>query len=151
MPDQSADASRVSSSPPTTTTASRLWPAEAGGADTPEALAAASDRLCAQLRAGLGNWIGGDGYATLLQRALDRAVPAHPALAALTGRCGSLEGVVAAALAHGAPAVSAGILGVVTSLIELLSRLIGEDMALRLVATHPPGHDRPEAKGSSNG
>lgn len=141
----------MSSSPPTAATASRLWPAEAPGADTPEALAAASDRLCAQLRAGLGSWIGGDGYATLLQRALDHAVPAHPALAALTARHGSLEGVGAAALAHGAPAVSAGILAVVTSLIELLSRLIGEDMALRLVATHPPRHDRPEAKGSSNG
>ncbi len=141
----------MSSSSPITTTAGQLWLAEAAGADTPEALAAASDRLCAQLRAGLGNWIGGDGLATLLQRALDRAAPAHPALAALTARRGLIDGVAAAALAHGPAAVSAGILAVVNSLVELLSRLIGEELALRLVVQHPPRRDRADAKGSSNG
>jgi hypothetical protein len=41
--------------------------------------------------------------------------------------------VVSAVRTHGAPKVAAGMITVIATLIELLGRIIGEDMAVRLV------------------
>jgi len=141
----------VSATPPAVlAVARRLWPAEVGSSETPAQLATAASALCAQLRSGLGSWIGPDAFETLLQRALDRAAAAHSALASIKAQGGSLDGLGPAAEAHGPAKVRAGVLAVVTALIELLSRLIGEEIALRLVQpSSQDGRQRaePQAKG----
>jgi hypothetical protein len=89
--------------------------------------------MCTQLRLGLGRWIGVTGYRALLDRALGLVRPEHPALEGLSCH-GAEEPLVAAAMReHGAAEVAAGMMAVVAVLIDLLGRIIGEEMALRLV------------------
>ena len=115
-----------------TDAARRLWALAAGDGDASEEVAAAADRMCAQLRVGLGRWIGAEGYRALLDRALGLARAEHPALGGLS--CLGGDGAIMAAVrAHGASEVAAGLVASVAALIELLGRIIGEEMAMRLV------------------
>jgi hypothetical protein len=121
-------------SPDTATdVAHRFWERAAGDASAPEEVAAAVERICAQLRAGLGRWIGVAGYQALLDRALGLARARHPALGSLSCLGEDGQETVAAVRAHGAGAVAAGLMAVVAALIELLGRIIGVEMAVRLV------------------
>jgi hypothetical protein len=110
-----------------------LWARAAGGTDSPEEVAAAAERTCIQLRAGLGRWIGAMGYRTLLDRALVLARAEHPALGSLSCHGGDEEMIMAAVRLHGAAEVAAGMVSLVAGVGELLGRIIGEEMALRLV------------------
>jgi hypothetical protein len=105
----------------------------AGDAKSPEQVAAGVERTCIQLRAGLGRWIGAMGYRALLDRALTQARAEHPALAGLSCHGGDEEVITAAVETHGAAEVAAGMVALVAGLVELLGRIIGEEMALRLV------------------
>ncbi len=97
-------------------------------------MAKAAEQMYTQLRLGLGRWIGVMGYRALLDRALGLARAEYPALAGLSCHGGEEEFEVAAAVrAHGAAEVTAGMVAVVAVLIDLLARIIGEEMALRLV------------------
>jgi hypothetical protein len=120
-------------STPATDAARRLWARAAGDATAPEEVAAAAERMCTELRTGLGRWIGVDGYRALLDRALGLARAEHPALADLPCLGGDLPAAVAVVRAQGAGAVAAGLVALVAALIELLGRIIGDEMALRLV------------------
>jgi hypothetical protein len=113
--------------------ARRLWESAAGDTSAPEDVAAAAGRVCAQLRAGLGRWIGGEGYRALLDRALVLARAEHPALGSLSCDRGDQPVTPADVRAHGAAKVAAGMVALVAMLIELLSRMVGEEMAVRLV------------------
>ena len=115
-------------------TARRLWARAGGDGGAPEEVGAAADRLCAQLRAGLGRWIGAEGYRALLERALELARPEHPALGGLSCLGGDGSLTTAAVRAHGAGETAASFVALVAKLIELLGRIIGVEMALRLVA-----------------
>ena len=115
-------------------TARRLWARAGGDGGAPEEVGAAADRLCAQLRAGLGRWIGAEGYRALLERALELARPEHPALGGLSCLGGDGLLTTAAVRAHGAGETAASFVALVAKLIELLGRIIGVEMALRLVA-----------------
>jgi hypothetical protein len=122
-------------STPATDAARRLWARAVGDATAPEEVAAAAERTCTQLRAGLGRWIGADGYRALLDRALALALARaeHPALGDLPCLGGDLPATMAVVRAHGAGATAAGLVALVAALIELLGRIIGDEMALRLV------------------
>jgi hypothetical protein len=113
--------------------ARRLWARTAADASTPGEVAAAAERLCTQLRSGLGRWIGADGYRVLLDRALALVRPAHPALGGLSCLGEDNPTTATAAQAYGAREVAAGIVALVAALIELLGRIIGDEMAARLV------------------
>jgi hypothetical protein len=133
----------MSRHPAATDAARRLW-ARAGGDDTaPEEVAAAADRMCAQLRVGLGRWIGAEGYRALLERALGLARVEHPALGSLSCLGGDGTMIMAAVRAHGAGEVATGLMALVATLIDLLGRIVGEEMGLRLVEhvgmPSPPG------------
>jgi hypothetical protein len=110
-----------------------LWTGAAGDTKSPDEVAAAVERTCIQLRAGLGRWIGAMGYRTLLDRALVLARAEHPALGSLSCYGGDEEMITAAVRAHGAAEVAAGMVALVAGLVELLGRIIGEEMAVRLV------------------
>jgi hypothetical protein len=116
-----------------TDVARRLWTRAAGDSRAPEEVAAAAERMCTQLRAGLGRWIGAEGYRALLDRALGLARAEHPALGSFSCLGGGEPGTMAAVRAHGADRVTAGLEALVAALIELLGRIIGEEMAVRLV------------------
>jgi hypothetical protein len=110
-----------------------LWSRVAGNASESQEVAEAAERMCTQLRLGLGRWIGATGYRALLDRALGLVRAEHPALGSLSCHGEEELDVAAAVRAHGAAEVAAGIMAVVAVLIDLLGRLIGEEMALRLV------------------
>jgi len=86
--------------------------------------------------ANLSRWFGIDGTNALFARALVRAQADHPALANVTYAHQSavcLERLAESARIHGANAAADGVAATLTALIELLGRLIGQDIALRLV------------------
>jgi hypothetical protein len=89
--------------------------------------------MCAELRTGLGRWIGTEGYQALVDRALTLARPKHPVLGSFSCLGGDEQGTAAAVGAHGAADVAAGLVAFVTAVIELLGRIIGDEMAVRLV------------------
>lgn len=116
-----------------TAAARRLWANIAGDSTSPDEIAVAAERLCVQLRIGLRRWIGAEGYRALLDRSLGQVLPDHPALAAVSCTEGETPVTVADVQAHGGAQVAAGLVALVGALIELLGRIIGEDMAVRLV------------------
>ena len=99
-------------------------------------MAAATERVFGRVSANLSRWFGVDGTDALFARALTRAQADHPALAAVrySRQSGiTLEGLTESADIHGPAAVADAVAAMLTALIELLGRLIGQDMAMRLV------------------
>lgn len=84
----------------------------------------------------LTRWFGPYGYHALLARALADSRSTHPALEAVSVRGPTdprLEGIANAAARYGAAATVDAMIDVAASVIELLGRLIGEDMAAKLI------------------
>lgn len=97
---------------------------------------AATDEVCRQLAHELSRWFGPFGYHALLSRALAQARGGHPALDNVQIRSAadpSLEGLANSIERHGTDATTEGIVAMLMAFIDLLSRLIGEDMALKLI------------------
>ncbi len=151
------------SSPAAIEVARLLWTRTAGDVSEPGAVAEASERMCSQLAVGLGRWVGAAGYRALLDRAVGLARLEHPALDSLSCHGGEQPLIAAAAREHSPAKVTAGMVALVEALIELLGRIIGEEMALRLVEQaggaeeiarrrpSPRGVVSTEPKGSRNG
>lgn len=102
----------------------------------PEMVGAALQRACVHVSETLRDSLGEDGCNALLVRALARTEADHPALKNIRrGNESSihLDGVAASVEAHGVPAVTAAIEAVLAALVDILSRLIGEEMAIRLI------------------
>jgi hypothetical protein len=90
--------------------------------------------------------MGDDGCAALFGRAFARTAPQHPALTKIRGRTDcetSLENVVGAVEAHGAAPTQAAVEALLAAIIEILARLIGEDMAIGIIDPTPPAGDPP--------
>jgi hypothetical protein len=99
-------------------------------------VAAALQRALARVSANLRDSVGDDGRDALLTRALARTEPDYPALKGirrLNNAAVHLDGVVASADAHGVAPVTAAIEALLAALVDVLARLIGEDMAMRLL------------------
>ena len=135
--------------------AGQLWARAAGDTILPEDLVAPAERICAELRMGLGRWIGADGYRALLDRALGQTRAAHPVLDSIRCNGGAEPVARAPARVHGAAEVAAGMVALVTELTELLGRIIGEEMAVRLVEQSgipsPRGLASTQRKAGGNG
>ena len=121
-------------SPAATEVARRHWARAAGDTNTLEEVAAAATRTCTQLQAGLARWVGTEGYRALIDRALLLARAEHPALGSLSCHGGDEPATTAAVRAHTAAEVTAGVMVLVATLIDLLSRIVGEEMAVELVS-----------------
>lgn len=125
----------------------RLIAREAAESDSPDVAVAAAQATGERLYRELARWLGATGCHALFTRALAHARAEHPALAEVSVEHGSaptLEGVAESVRAHGAAAVAAGLESLLVALLELLGRLIGDDMAARLVepsAPNPSRHD----------
>ena len=117
------------------------------GDDRARATAAACDRLYREL----SRWVGLDGCYALFSRALAQARTDYPALAQIEIRARSqphIDLVAETIMARGDAATADGLEFMLERLIELLGRLIGEDMATKLIerslAPAPRSNDRRE-------
>lgn len=110
----------------------------------PESVGAALQRTCSRVSENLRDAMGEDGCNALLVRALARTEANHPALkdvCRLNDGSVHLTGVVASVEAHGVEAVTAAIEALLAAVVDILGRLIGEDMAIRLL-----DHDAPRSR-----
>jgi hypothetical protein len=146
MPHNSASATEA---------ARRLWVRYAGDEATAEGLATDSERLFSELGTRVARWVGAEGFRVLWGRALTLAQAGHPALGKLSDSEWGKQAVVSAVQAHSARQVAAGIISVLATLIDLLGRIIGQEMAVRLVeqtgAPSPSGESSTRRQGGRHG
>jgi hypothetical protein len=119
--------------------------APAPGKDSPAAIAAALQQTCLRVCGNLRDSLGNDGCNALFVRALARVEAQHPTLKDLRRVDHNfihLEGVAGTAALHGVAPVSAAIEALLAALVDILGRLIGEDMATQLI-----DHEAPRRKG----
>ena len=135
-------------SPAATEVARHHWARAAGDTNTLEEVAATAERTCTQLQAGLARWVGTEGYRALIDRALLLARAEHPVLGGLSCHGGDQPATTAAVRAHSAAEVATGMVALVATLIDLLSRIVGEEMAVELV--NQAVTRAPVARASSN-
>jgi len=98
--------------------------------------ARAAAAACDQLYRELSRWVGPDGCHALFTRALAEARTEHPALAQIQLHARSepyIEGVAETIMAHGDPATAEAIESMLVRMVELLGRLIGDDMSTKLI------------------
>lgn len=114
----------------------------ATGSQGPPSRGETSSQLPAAARVGrhlaldLSRWFGPYGYHALLARALARARLEHCVLDSVHVGPPSapyLSGLEDAAQAHGIDATTAGVAAVLAALIDLLGRLIGDDLAVMFI------------------
>jgi hypothetical protein len=118
------------------------------GNGKPAIAAAALERACRRVTDVLYDSMGEDGCNALLARACARAVPAHPALQdirPLNGGGLRLDGIVALMTNRSTGEVTSAVEAMLAALVDVLGRLIGDDMAMRLI-----DHDA-EQRQSGNG
>ena len=140
----------------TVTEAARdFWARDTVDVSAPEEVIAAAERICVQLQAGLVRWVGTEGYRVLLLRVLELVRPEHPVLSRLSCTGSDEQEIAAAVRAHGAAEVTAGMVALVATLIDLLSRTVGEEMAVELVnqavAASPHRASNTRTKGARDG
>jgi hypothetical protein len=105
-----------------------------GGANDPVSEHAA--KACDRVYRDLSRWIGRDGCHALFTRALAQARSDHSLLDQVQLRPRSdryLEVVPTAIMEYGNTAVNSALESMLVALIELLARLIGDDMATKLI------------------
>jgi hypothetical protein len=122
--------------PPTRQIARRLIErAGVDGGGSPTA-AQAAVVACDHLYQELSRWVGADGCHALFTRALAHAQTDHPLLGEIQLRARSepyLAGVAEVVEAYGATATAEALESMLVGLIELLGRLVGDDMAMKMI------------------
>jgi len=106
---------------------------ERSGDDTAARAAAAA---CNHLYRELSRWVGPDGCHALFTRALAQARSEYPGLEQIQLRARSepyIDGIAEIIMAHGDGATARAIESMLVRLVELLGRLIGDDMAMKLI------------------
>jgi hypothetical protein len=112
----------------------------------PSARAAAD--ACGHLYRELSRWVGREGCHALFARALAEARKDQPALFQIRLEPRSdpyVEGVAESITAHGEPATVTALESVLAVLVDLLRRLIGNDMAAKLIERSLVSFDRAAA------
>jgi hypothetical protein len=95
-------------------------------------VAAVVNRVCSYLRMGITRWIGAEGYRVLLERSLSDARTAFPLLNDLD--CRDEQGISAAVFDKYDPAeIEQAFVSLVGLMVDRLGRVVGEEMAGRLV------------------
>jgi hypothetical protein len=104
----------------------------AGDGSAARAAAASCDHLYQEL----SRWVGPDGCHALFTRALAEARAEHSALAQIHLQPRSehyIDGVAESIMAHGDRETGDALESMLARLVELLGRLIGDDMAMKLI------------------
>ncbi len=124
------------SQPPARDLARELLAHELTGVTTPAAAGVAAERVFQRLSDNLVQWVGTDGSQALFARARALAQTRNEALRAVPPPARSalfLDGLAANAQPHDVAHVVEGAVTLLTALIELLTRLVGDDLALKLL------------------
>ncbi len=111
--------------------AHRIWTSERHEQSVDAAVVTALNNVCLHLRVGISRWIGGDGYRILLDRTLDQVEEEHP----VVHRCREETGGAREDTGenHSAEEVEKGFVALVSRMVDHLGRVVGEEMAMRLV------------------
>lgn len=91
---------------------------------------------CDNLYWELSRWVGFDGCHALFTRALATARIEHPPLGSIVLRVRSdpyIDGIPESIAAHGDKQVAAALEVMLMNVVDLLGRIIGEDMAAKLI------------------
>jgi len=108
----------------------------AAPSEDPVYAAAGLYRAYAMVSTNLRTAVGDDGTDALLSRAMARVIEQHPTAHDLrrtaTANIDSAQ-LATAVLAHGEPCVRAMIEDLLATVIELLTRLVGQGLAMRLI------------------
>lgn len=136
-------------SPTARTFVRQLLAREIAGAEQPDAVSAAIQRLCTRLSENLRRSLGDDGRDALLERAFARTQPTHPALTEIghfgkTGAC--FDGVAASVDAHGVSVVTAAVESLLATLAHILGGLIGADMVMNLLDHEDQNSKSPDGR-----
>lgn len=111
--------------------ARRLWERAVAASPADADAYATTDRVLTELEGGLRRWVGAEGYAALLRRATAMTLPTHPALARIE------DLGINPPPASDAPVrdddVRAAVVALLAALMQLMGRIIGLEMAMRLV------------------
>ena len=121
--------------------------ASAGGETDARAAAAA----CNDLYKELSRWVGSDGCHALFTRALAQAQTEYPALGQIELRARSepyIDGLAETIMAYGDDATAEALKLMLVRLIELLGRLIGDDMGKKLIERSLTASERGAATSS---
>jgi hypothetical protein len=121
-----------------------------GTKSSADSAAAAVERLYLDL----SRWVGLDGCHALFTRALAEAREEHQALAGVTLHVRSthyLQGIAEAVERDGPEKTATGLESMLVTLIELLGRLIGNDMASNLIERGLGGSPEHEANRQGGG
>lgn len=119
----------------------RLVAREAAPGDTPDTGVATARAACERVFRAVSRWFGAHGSHALFTRARAQAQSGHPLLGEIRFReraDPALEGVTESIEAHGAAAVAVGLESLLVALLELLRRLLGEELTARLVEQSVP-------------
>jgi hypothetical protein len=122
--------------PPARQIARRLIESHRSERTDGQTAARAAAAACDQLYRELSRWVGPDGCHALFTRALAQARTEYPALGQIQLHARSepyIDGVAETIMAHGDHATAEGLEAMLVHLIELLGRLIGDDMAMKLI------------------
>jgi hypothetical protein len=111
----------------------RLWARERAEAGSAEDLARAAERLCGGIRVVLVRWIGTEGFHVLAKRALEEVRPGRPALTAMTWEDSAPGSIARALQLHDPAAMEDAIVTLVATMMDLLSRVLGEPLAMGLI------------------
>jgi hypothetical protein len=102
----------------------------------PNQLAVALEAACAPVFSNVRASMGDDGCRALFGRAFVGQDETHPALRTIRGRDDCeipLERILASIAAHGADATRAAVEALLAELVDILARLIGADMTIRIL------------------
>jgi hypothetical protein len=114
---------------------------------------AAAEAVSARLRTVMVQWVGSEAWHALLQRSLEEVQPSFPVLAGAHCEDGLVLGLAKNGSTNGKAmdreAVANGFAGLVGALVGRLGRVVGEEMALRLVElAQDTNHETPSGEGS---
>jgi len=129
-------------------TARRLISSGRTGRAASRPAAAAAAAACDRLSRELSWWFGADGCHALVTRALAQAKARHPALGEIQLRSGAqpcIDGLEKAIKSYGDAATAEAFEVMIGLLVELLERLIGDDIALKLMDQSISNNVREEA------
>jgi len=134
-PDRSKDTASENS-PAAREIVRRLITSRPPNAKRGDTAARAAASACDNLYRELSRWVGADGCHALFIRALAETRPDQPALEKILLHPKSeayIDGIADSIMAYGDPEAARALESVLVRLVELLGRLIGDDMAGKLI------------------
>jgi hypothetical protein len=121
-------------SPEAMESAREFLAAEAIDRSSAESMARSLEAASIRIQAGLSRWIGSQGYRSLLRRVMAMVAADHPALIRLRCLNDGDRDLADAIRTAGSAEVVRGFVAVVATLIHELGHVIGEEMAIGMLA-----------------